>query len=246
MGVVYRALDRTNNKIVALKLLRPEIASDADSLRRFENEVLLARDIRHPNLCQAYGFHCTSTSAFVTMEYLEGVSLRDRLERGGRLDVSEALRIANQICDGLSELHKHQVVHRDLKPENVVIQPTGNVKLVDFGLARRIDPDATATIIAGTPAYMAPEQMAGRYVDDRTDIYAFGVLLVELFSGKPCPAHRDSSDWLRDVPEVLHEMVIRCLHAEMAQRPRLIDIAVVLACSKLSIAKAYSISVKLS
>lgn len=228
MGIVYRTLDHTDNKIVALKLLRPEIASDAHSLRRFENEVLLARDIRHPNLCEAYDFHRTSTSAFVTMEYLEGVTLRERLERGRRLDVPEALRIAAQICDGLRELHKHRVVHRDLKPENVVIQPNGNVKLVDFGLARRIDPDATVTVAAGTPAYMAPEQRAGQYVDDRTDIYAFGVLLVELFSGKPCPAHGDSSEWLRDVPEELHEIVIRCLHVEMARRPPITDIAVVL------------------
>ncbi len=228
MGIVYRALDRTDNKIVALKLLRPEIASDANSLRRFENEVLLARGIRHPNLCQAFDFHRTSTSAFVTMEYLEGVTLRDRLERGRRLEVSEALRIAAQICDGLSELHKHRVVHRDLKPDNVVIQPNGDVKLVDFGLARRIDPDATVTVAAGTPAYMAPEQMAGQYVDDRTDIYALGVLLVELFSGTPCPARRDSSDWLRDVPKELHDIVTRCLHHDMAQRPQLADIAVVL------------------
>lgn len=228
MGIVYRARDHTDNKIVALKLLRPEIASDADSLRRFENEMLLARDIRHPNLCQAYDLHRTSTSAFVTMEYLEGVTLRDRLERGPRLDVSEALRIAAQICGGLSGLHKRQIVHRDLKPENIVIQPNGNVKLVDFGLARRIDPDATSTVAAGTPAYMAPEQMAGRYVDDRTDIHALGVFLVELFGGAPCPAHRDSSDWLRDVPEELHEIVFRCLQVEMARRPHITDIAAVL------------------
>lgn len=228
MGIVYRALDQVKQKIVALKLLRPEIASDANSLRRFENEVLLARDIRHHNVCEAYDFHRTSTSAFVTMEYVEGVTLRERLECGRRLDVSEALSIAAQICDGLSELHKGQIVHRDLKPENVVIQPNGNVKLVDFGLARRIDPDATVTVAAGTPAYMAPEQTAGQYVDDRADIYALGVLLVELFSGTPCPAHRDSSDWLRDVPNELHEIVTRCLHAEMARRPHITDIAVVL------------------
>lgn len=197
--------------------------------QRFENEVLLARDIRHRNVCEAYDFHRTSTSAFVTMEYVEGVTLRERLEHGPRLDVSEALRIAAQICDGLSELHKHRVVHRDLKPENVVIQPNGNVKLADFGLARRVDPDATVTVAAGTPAYMAPEQMAGQYVDNRTDIYAFGVLLVELFSGKPCPAHRDRSDWLRDVPKELHGIVTSCLHPEMVRRPHIADIALVLA-----------------
>jgi len=115
------------------------------------------------------------------------------------LSMAEALRIAAQICDGLSELHKRGIVHRDFKPDNIMIDRGGNVKLMDFGLARRLDPDATVSVAAGTPGYMAPEQSAGLHVDHRTDIYALGLVLCELFGVKP--------DWLTHVRVTIDELL---------------------------------------
>jgi len=234
MGIVYRAHDHHKNRVVALKLLRPEIASEANSLRLLENEVNLARSIDHPNVCRSYDFHRTSNSAFITMEYIEGVTLRERLERKPRLDFSTALRIAVQICDGLGELHKHRIVHRDLKPENVMLERNGNVKLMDFGLARRIDPEATVSNAAGTPAYMAPEQLAGSYVDDRTDIYALGLILWELFSGRSLGQRRaqvaedyavlDSArENCRNLSRQLRDTLLQCLQSDVGKRPRSAD-----------------------
>ncbi len=186
MGVVYRARDRETAEILALKILRPEIAMDPAMAERFKNELRLARRITHRNVCRIYDFNRIDHVAYITMEYVEGESLRARLNRIGGMSLEDSLAIAGQICDGLGEAHAQGIVHRDLKPENVMLAGDGVVKIMDFGIARRLDATAaTATqTLAGTPAYMAPEQVHGRPVDQRADLYAVGLILYECLTGR--------------------------------------------------------------
>src|SRR5579864_7404293 len=167
MGNVYRARDRETGETVALKLIKPEIASDQDMMERFKNELLFARKITHKNVCRVYEFNRIGGLACTSMEYVEGESLRSVLNRFGGLPVRKAIDIAVQICSGLKEAHAQGIVHRDLKPENVMIDGQGNVKIMDFGIARSMEAAGTRLTgsMVGTPAYMAPEQVAGKPVD---------------------------------------------------------------------------------
>ncbi len=186
MGNVYKACDRETGGIVALKLLKPEIASDQQMMDRFKRELLFARKITHKNVCRVYDFNRVNGVAYTSMEFVEGESLRATLNRLGKLPVQRATEIALQICSGLKEAHAQGIVHRDLKPENVMIDSAGNVKIMDFGIARSMDAGTRLTgSLAGTPAYMAPEQVAGKPVDYRTDIYSVGLVLYEMFTGAP-------------------------------------------------------------
>jgi serine/threonine protein kinase len=185
MGIVYRARHRETLEIVALKLIRPEIASDPQNLRRFENELSIIRGINHKNVCRAYEFQRDCDATYIIMEFVDGESLHTRLEREYVLSLSEAIELAVQMCNGLFELHNHNIVHRDIKPENVMIDSFGTVKLTDFGVARLVDSDATATAaVVGTPGYMAPEQIEGKVVDHRADIYALGLVLYRMLTGQ--------------------------------------------------------------
>src|SRR5688572_23110848 len=178
MGVVYKARDRETGEFVAIKVLRPEVATDRLAADRFINEVRLSRRITHKNVCRVYEFTRTGSVAYLSMEYVEGESLRSVLSRVGGVNVRKGVQIARQICAALAEAHAQGIIHRDLKPENVMLDRAGNVKVMDFGIARLLDAAATSTgSVMGTPAYMAPEQAEGKPVDVRTDIYAFGLVL---------------------------------------------------------------------
>jgi tetratricopeptide (TPR) repeat protein len=186
-GIVYKARDRETNDIVALKILKPEIASDPDAIDRFKRELRLARQITHPNVCRIHEFRRAGKTAFITMEVVEGESLRAFLRRFGKIPWNTALDIMYKLCDGLEAAHRRNIVHRDLKPENVMLASTGELKLMDFGLAfvaTTDDPFSTATI-QGTPLYMAPEQAKGEPTDNRTDIYSAGLILYEMVTGTP-------------------------------------------------------------
>jgi Protein kinase domain len=186
MGNVYKARDRETGGVVALKLLKPEIASDRQMMDRFKRELLFARKITHKNVCRVYEFNRVNGVAYTSMEFVEGESLRATLNRVGKIPAQRATEIALQICSGLKEAHVQGIVHRDLKPENVMIDSAGNVKIMDFGIARSMDAGTRLTgSLAGTPAYMAPEQVAGKPVDYRTDIYSIGLVLYEMFTGVP-------------------------------------------------------------
>ncbi len=186
MGNVYKARDRETGETVALKLLKPEIASDQAMMERFKNELLFARKITHKNVCRVYEFNRLGGIAYTSMEFVEGESLRSVLNRFGGLPQRKAMDLALQICSGLKEAHAQGIVHRDLKPENVMIDAQGNVKIMDFGIARSMEAGTRLTgSIVGTPAYMAPEQVAGKPVDYRTDIYSLGLMLYEMFTGTP-------------------------------------------------------------
>src|ERR1700733_12235162 len=184
MGNVYKARDRETGEVVALKLLKPEIASDQTMIERFKNELLFARKITHKNVCRVYEFNRVGGVAYTSMEFVEGESLRSVLNRFGGLPQRKATDLALQICSGLKEAHAQGIVHRDLKPENVMIDGQGNVKIMDFGIARSMEAGTRLTgSMVGTPAYMAPEQVAGKPVDYRTDIYSLGLILYEMFTG---------------------------------------------------------------
>jgi serine/threonine protein kinase len=184
MGNVYKARDRETGEIIALKILKPEIASDQAMMERFKNELLFARKITHKNVCRVHDFNRIGGIACISMEFVEGDSLRSVLNRFGGLPPRKGIDVALQICSGLKEAHAQGIVHRDLKPENVMIDAQGNVKIMDFGIARSMEAATRLTgSMVGTPAYMAPEQVAGKPVDFRTDVYSLGLMLYEMFTG---------------------------------------------------------------
>ena len=185
MGIVYKARDRETGEILAIKILKPEIAAEAQVLERFKNELRLAHKITHRNVARLYEFHRSGETVFVSMEFVEGESLRAFLRRAGKLDPERGLAIARQIVAGIGEAHRQSIVHRDLKPENIMMGPSGEVKVMDFGISRSYAAGVTATGgIIGTPAYMAPEQAEGKSTDQRTDVYSFGLILYEMFTGQ--------------------------------------------------------------
>lgn len=184
MGNVYKARDRETGEIIALKVLKTEIASDQAMMERFKNELLFARKITHKNVCRVHDFNRIGGIACISMEFVEGESLRSVLNRFGGLPPRKGIDVALQICSGLKEAHAQGIVHRDLKPENVMIDAQGNVKIMDFGIARSMEAATRLTgSMVGTPAYMAPEQVAGKPVDFRTDVYSLGLMLYEIFTG---------------------------------------------------------------
>ncbi len=183
-GIVYKVRDLETSEIVALKILKPEIASDPDVQENFKRELCLARKITHKNVCRIHEFNRLNGTTYTSMELVEGESLLSRLNRSGALPLSEALAIARQICAGLREAHEQGIVHRDLKPGNIMLDRGGNVKIMDFGIARMIQRDGPMTgTIVGTPAYMAPEQAELKPISSSTDIYALGLLLYEMITG---------------------------------------------------------------
>jgi predicted Zn-dependent peptidase/predicted Ser/Thr protein kinase len=185
MGIVYKVKDRETGEVLAIKVLKPEIAANPQILERFKNELLLAHKITHRNVARLYEFHRVGDSVYVSMEYVEGESLRALLQREGKLEIARGIELARQIAGGLAEAHRQSIVHRDLKPENIMIAPGGEVKVMDFGISKSFAEDVTMTgSVVGTPAYMAPEQAEGRTLDQRTDVYAFGLILYEIFTGE--------------------------------------------------------------
>ena len=185
MGIVYRARDRETNEIVALKVLKPEIANRPGLIDRFKTELRLARKITHKNVCRSYDLHRFGETVVIAMEYVEGDSLRAVLNRPGGVSLRGGMNWASQVCAALAEAHTQGIVHRDLKPENIVIDRSGQAKVMDFGIARSIDTTTTTGVMTGTPAYMSPEQAEGKPVDARSDIYSLGLILYEMFTGRP-------------------------------------------------------------
>jgi serine/threonine-protein kinase len=233
MGEVYRADDLTLGQPVALKFLPDQGARDEGLLERFRNEVRIARRISHPNVCRVYDVGEVDNHSFFTMEYVDGEDLASLLRRIGRLPQDKALDIARQLCAGLAAAHVKGVLHRDMKPANIMLDGRGQVVITDFGLAGVAGQIQGAEVRSGTPAYMAPEQLAGTEVSVRTDIYALGLVLYEIFTGKrafaaaPAGAPPGSgekilsrpSSVVKDLDPAVERVILRCLETEPAARP---------------------------
>jgi serine/threonine-protein kinase len=237
MGEVYRADDLRLGQQVALKLLPESLAHDAVRLAQFHNEVRTARHVSHPNVCRVYDIGeirppgSGQPLLFITMEYVDGEDLSSLLRRIGRLPEDKALEIARQLCAGLAAAHERGVLHRDLKPANVMLDGAGKVRIMDFSLAAI---GAVTDIRAGTPAYMAPEQLDGREVTVRSDIYALGLVLYELFTGRRAfdaktlaelvAQHASGTitapaEIVKSLDESTERAIMRCLDPEPARRP---------------------------
>jgi serine/threonine-protein kinase len=231
MGEVYRADDLKLGQPVALKFLPPEVDHDAVRLTQLHTEVRMARQVSHPNVCRVYDIDEVDGHTFLSMEYVDGEDLASLLRRIGRFNEERGLEVARQICAGLAAAHERGVIHRDLKPANVMLDATGHVRITDFGLAGA----AGETIRAGTPAYMAPEQIGGGEVDARSDMYALGLVLYEVFAGRRAVEASNLAELIRrreqgeitppsalarDLSPEVDRAVLRCLAADPASRPR--------------------------
>jgi serine/threonine-protein kinase len=251
MGQVFRAHDARLNRDVAIKVLPPEFATDPARMARFSREAQVLAALSHPNIAAIYGLEESGGATALIMELVEGQTLGERIE-AGRIPLDELLHIARQIADALEAAHEKGIIHRDLKPANIKINPEGKVKVLDFGLAKAMDADPisgsgshpnaqTLTLdstragqIIGTAAYMSPEQARGKPVDKRADIWAFGVVLYEMLTGKSLFEGETVSDTLaavlradidlKDLPPdtrpKLRRLLQRCLERDPKRRLR--------------------------
>src|SRR6266404_215907 len=191
MGAVYKARDSELDRIVALKLIRSELAKNPEILRRFKQELILARQVTHKNVIRIFDLGQSDGIKFITMDFVEGQNLRELLLERGKFPAEQAARVMLQICRALEAAHTEGVIHRDLKPQNVMLSPDGRVYVMDFGIARSAYlPGMTQTgALIGTPEYMSPEQARGEKLTERSDLFSLGVIFYELLTGKsPYPA----------------------------------------------------------
>jgi eukaryotic-like serine/threonine-protein kinase len=252
MGQVYRAVDTTLGRQVAIKILPEAFAADADRVARFEREAKTLASLNHPHIAAIYGFEASAGTHALVMELVEGEDLAQRITRAA-LPLEDALPIAKQIAEALEAAHEQGIIHRDLKPANIKVRSDGAVKVLDFGLAKALDPPASspgvtaptitspamtaAGVILGTAAYMSPEQAKGRAADRRSDVWAFGVVLYEMLTGHRAFTGEDVSETLASVltrqpewaalpaatPPLIRRLLRRCLEKDRTRR--LADIA---------------------
>ena len=235
MGAVYKARDRELDRLIALKVIRPELATDPAILQRFKQELILARNITHKNVVRIYDLGEADGVRFISMEYVDGEDLRTLLRRAGKFTPKEAISVVEQVCRALDAAHSEGVIHRDLKPQNIMRDKHGRIVVMDFGLARSLgETGLTQTgAIVGTLEYMSPEQALGNTLDPRSDIFSVGLIFYELLTGKaPYGADtaiaslmkrtreeaRSASDVDASVPKSLSAIVSRCLEREPANR----------------------------
>ncbi len=235
MGRVYRALDKKLNEEVALKLVRPEIAADRPTLERFHNELKLARKISHPSVGRMYELMEEAGTHFITMEYVPGQDLRGLIRQTGQLTAGKAITIGKEICEGLVEAHKQGIVHRDLKPSNIIIDRSGDARIMDFGIARSmaVKSRTGAGVMIGTPEYMSPEQVEGKEVDERSDLYSLGIILYEMLTGRvPFAGDTPFTVGMKhkgetpknpkllnpNIPDELSGVVLKCLEKDKTRR----------------------------
>ncbi len=235
MGKVFRAVDKTIDEEVALKVLNPDIAADEKMINRFRNELKMARRITHKNVCRMYDFSQEQGTQFIIMEYVPGEDLRSLIKRIGQFTMGKTILIAKQICEGLAEAHRLGIVHRDLKPQNIMIDREGNARIMDFGIARSLKSRGLTKedTVIGTPEYMSPEQVEGKEIDHRSDLYSLGAILFEMLTGRvpfqgdtpfsiaikhksePPPNPRYINN---QITENISRLILRCLEKDRQRR----------------------------
>ncbi|MEA2325045.1 MAG: eukaryotic-like serine/threonine-protein kinase [Thermoanaerobaculia bacterium] len=234
MGEVYRADDMKLGQQVALKFLPAALAHDLAQLDLLHEEVRLGRQVAHPNVCRVYDIGDWDGAHFVAMEYVDGEDLARLLQRIGRLSHDKAVEIARGLAAGLAAAHAKGILHRDLKPANVMIDGRGEPRITDFGLALPSNEAVDSNIVAGTPAYMAPEQLEGKAASAQSDLYALGLILYEIFTGRRARSGRTVPDLrrehtteittpssvVRDIEPAVERIILRCLETDPAMRPR--------------------------
>jgi eukaryotic-like serine/threonine-protein kinase len=235
MGRVYKVYDTKVKEKIALKIIKPEIASDEKTIERFGQELRAARRIAHRNVCRMFDLGEHAGTHYITMEYVPGETLKNVIRMTGPLSVGVAVDYARQIADGLEEARRWGIVHRDLKPQNVLIDPTGTARIMDFGIARSVQArELTAEgVVIGTPEYMSPEQAEGQEVDHRSDLYSLGMILYEMVTGKSPFESRTPLGVLvkqkielprpprqlnPQVPESVEVLILKCLAKDRNQR----------------------------
>ena len=234
MGEVYRANDLRLGQTVALKFLPETTAKDPGMLARFYNEVRIARQVTHPNVCRVFDIGDVDGQPFISMQFVDGENLASLLLRIGRLPADKAVEMSRRLCAGLAAAHSQGVLHRDLKPANIMIDGRGQAIITDFGLAGLAEEIQGADIHSGTPAYMSPEQLAGKEVSVKSDIYALGLVMYEMFTGKPAfeaetlaglirlrgeSRPTEISSTARDVDPAVERIILKCLDPDPAKRP---------------------------
>jgi len=235
MGNVYKALDTKINEKVALKILNPKIADNKKNMDRFRNELKITRGISHRNICRLYDLGEAEGLSFISMEYVSGEDLKKLIRRIGYLTPGKAVFIIRQICEGLVEAHSSGVLHRDLKPQNIMIDKEGNARIMDFGIARsgKTEGITAAGVIMGTPEYMSPEQVEGKELDQRSDIYSLGIILYEMLTGRvpfdgstplsvaikqKTEKPQDPRKFNAQIPDDISNMILRCLEKDRDKR----------------------------
>ena len=235
MGRVYKALDTKINEKIALKLIKPEIASDKNTITRFGNELKMARKISHRNVGTMFDIGEEKGTHFITMEYIPGENLKSMIRMTGELGLGTAIRITRQICEGLIEAHRMGVIHRDLKPGNIMIDRQGDARILDFGIARSLGAKGItgAGAMIGTPEYMSPEQVEAKDIDQRSDIYSLGIIIYEMLTGQvpfeadtpfaigvkqKGEAPQNPRELNPNIPETLSEVILKCLEKQKENR----------------------------
>ena len=235
MGAVYKVFDRRLTRVVALKTIHPELAATPMMMKRFKQEVLLAQKITHKNVVRIFDIGEDQGTTFITMDFIEGVSLKDVIVKKGAFPSAEAVAMIREVCRALESAHSEGVIHRDLKPQNIMIDKTGHVVVMDFGIARSAESSgATQTgSLLGTPDYMSPEQARMEEVDARSDIFALGLIFFELLTGKLPFAGKTVVETLfirtkeraippaeiqKNVPKGANDIVVKCLEPDRGKR----------------------------
>jgi serine/threonine protein kinase len=235
MGAVYKAQDRELNRPVALKLIRPELAANPSIVARFKQELLLSQQVTHKNVIRIYDLGDSDGVKFITMEFVEGQDLRELIVKKKKFSPDEAVEIVKQVCRALEAAHGVGVIHRDLKPQNIMRDKTGRILVMDFGMARTVEGDGMTQTgaLVGTMEYMSPEQALGKDLDQRSDLFAVGLILYELLTGK-MPFKAESalaslikrnqerampvSDHDGTIPRPVSDIVSKCLERDPGQR----------------------------